>query len=278
VTGWRSPNQQSPFDFISIKYDHQNGKEIWNNLYSNGGNNIPYAMIIDDQNYIYVTGLQVGYSSVTIKYHPNGNREWIRIHPGAIGYSIALDIEKSVYITGGSSVFHPQIQSDIVTTKYDRNGYEAWSVSYSNGIRDIAYNIGIDQNWRIYVSGLTYNGSTGAYDGIIIKYDQSSARPLLLMSNINVEIPNEFMLHQNYPNPFNPVTKIKFSLPAGSVRYVSLKVFDINGREVATLVDRQLMPGIHEAELSGSSLASGTYFYRLRASEFTDIKKMILIK
>ncbi len=89
-------------------------------------------------------------------------------------------------------------------------------------------------------------------------------------------IPVEFSLSQNYPNPFNPVTTIKFGIPK-EVK-VTLKVYDILGKEVATIVNQKLEPGYYKYEWNGVPFASGVYFYRLDAESFVKIKKMVLIK
>jgi hypothetical protein len=85
-----------------------------------------------------------------------------------------------------------------------------------------------------------------------------------------------FVLNQNYPNPFNPTTCILYSV-AGS-GFVSLKVFDLLGREVATLVNEVKSPGLHQIEFNASNLASGVYFYRLNAGEFVQAKKLVLLR
>ncbi len=90
------------------------------------------------------------------------------------------------------------------------------------------------------------------------------------------EVPQQFQLHQNYPNPFNPATVISFQLPVRS--YVSLRVYDILGREVATLVNGIQDAGVHVATFDGTRLASGVYFYRLTASGKNQVKKMLLAK
>lgn len=88
--------------------------------------------------------------------------------------------------------------------------------------------------------------------------------------------PNEFNLEQNYPNPFNPVTTINWQSPVNS--WQTLKVYDILGREVATLVDEYKSAGKHSVEFNASSLSSGIYFYRLMAAKFSDVKKFVLLK
>lgn len=93
---------------------------------------------------------------------------------------------------------------------------------------------------------------------------------------ISTTIPDGYMLSQNYPNPFNPVTNIQFALP--NAGYVKLAVYDMNGKEVAVLVNGQLAAGTYKADYNASSLSSGVYFYKLTAKDFTATKKMILIK
>jgi Secretion system C-terminal sorting domain/CARDB len=91
-----------------------------------------------------------------------------------------------------------------------------------------------------------------------------------------VEIPNYFSLAQNYPNPFNPSTSIKFSVPKQT--NVTLKIYDVLGKEVATLVNEMKQPGFHTVDFNASDFASGIYFYRLDAGEFSSVKKMMLVK
>ncbi|MCW8803304.1 MAG: immune inhibitor A, partial [Ignavibacteriaceae bacterium] len=94
----------------------------------------------------------------------------------------------------------------------------------------------------------------------------------------------EFSLGQNYPNPFNPSTKIKYSIPsviaseAKQSQFVSLKVFDVLGNEVATIVNEEKPAGSYEVEFNSSGLSSGIYFYKLQAGSFIETKKMILLK
>jgi hypothetical protein len=91
------------------------------------------------------------------------------------------------------------------------------------------------------------------------------------------EIPKTYSLSQNYPNPFNPVTNIRFGLPKASV--VSLKVYDILGREVAELVKNEnLKAGSYLFDFDASNLPSGIYCYKFSAGDFSDVKKMVLVK
>ena len=89
-------------------------------------------------------------------------------------------------------------------------------------------------------------------------------------------LPENFSLQQNYPNPFNPSTLIEYSIPEQS--FVDLKVYDILGNEVATLVNEEQSAGVYRADFTGADLTSGIYFYQLQAGNFVETKKMILIK
>jgi len=98
---------------------------------------------------------------------------------------------------------------------------------------------------------------------------------------------NNYELSQNYPNPFNPTTTIQYTIPitlnspltkGGNTRWVTLKVYDILGNEIATLVNESKAPGIHEVTFKGDNLPSGVYIYRMTAGNYSTQKKMILLK
>jgi aminopeptidase N len=89
--------------------------------------------------------------------------------------------------------------------------------------------------------------------------------------------PLTFTLEQNYPNPFNPTTTIQFAIPVGTYNYTSLRVYDVLGREVATLVNDELNPGTYEVTWDASGQASGVYYYRLQTGGFTETKRLVLL-
>jgi hypothetical protein len=96
-----------------------------------------------------------------------------------------------------------------------------------------------------------------------------------LISNA-VVVPKEFKLEQNYPNPFNPTTTISFAIPKNAA--VSLKIFDVLGKEVKSLVNEEMSPGNYSVSFDGSNLSTGIYYYRLKAGEFSRVKKLLLAK
>jgi Secretion system C-terminal sorting domain len=97
-----------------------------------------------------------------------------------------------------------------------------------------------------------------------------------LQNEVLVGIPGEFNLKQNYPNPFNPTTKIDFDIPKDG--FVSLKVFDINGRELKTIVNEFKNSGYYTVDFNASSIPSGAYFYRLESGNFTATKTLVILK
>jgi len=97
-----------------------------------------------------------------------------------------------------------------------------------------------------------------------------------LSGDATVGVPKVFSLSQNYPNPFNPATSINFELPQNA--FVNLKVFDVTGKEVSSIVNQNLQAGYYSFKFDASTLSSGSYFYKIDAGSFTSMKKMILIK
>jgi hypothetical protein len=121
-------------------------------------------------------------------------------------------------------------------------------------------------------------------------YSKTITVDLTTITSVDDNIVYQFSLEQNYPNPFNPSTTIKFTVPTppnpspykgegAREGLVLLRVYDILGREVATLVNQKLKPGNHEVRFNASSLSSGMYFYKINVGEhFNSVKKMLLIK
>jgi len=135
--------------------------------------------------------------------------------------------------------------------------------------------------FKMLVSGTTL--ASVFLDWIVYKVSRET-QPILLdrMGDDTVDVvdeptlPASFKLFQNYPNPFNPATSIKYTV--SSIMNVRLTVYDILGREVAILVNEEKFPGSYEVKFNASHLSSGTYFYVLRAGNFSETKKMILMK
>ena len=135
----------------------------------------------------------------------------------------------------------------------------------------------------------TFSGSPSSAGSSIIKVtvtDNDSAKasctftlnvsPHTAINPKGEQIVNEYELFQNYPNPFNPNTKINFALPKQGL--VTLKIYDITGREIKTLVNEVKQAGYYTVDFNGSHLSSGVYFYKIQSGDFSSVKRMVLIK
>src|SRR4030095_943459 len=116
-------------------------------------------------------------------------------------------------------------------------------------------------------------GYISSWSGKVLKTTNGGIVPIKPISS---EVPDGFSLSQNYPNPFNPSSKIKFQI--SKLSNAKLIVFDVLGREVSTLVNEELKPGTYEAEWDAGNFSNGVYYYKLEAGDFTETKKMILVK
>ncbi|MDD8018978.1 MAG: T9SS type A sorting domain-containing protein, partial [Bacteroidota bacterium] len=152
-----------------------------------------------------------------------------------------------------------------------------------NGKPYFASDVYNDTTYQIAFYGGTANLSLTipAYGSAVLIVSDSAKKlvvPTLLGVNANNEktLPERFSLSQNYPNPFNPSTTINYQLPVNS--NVSLKVYDILGKEVITLVHQEQRAGTYSVKFAGEKLSTGIYFYRLQAGSFVQIKKMLLMK
>jgi hypothetical protein len=179
----------------------------------------------------------------------------------------------------------------IYLDKYDNVYISSWSPAPSKILR-------YDINFTLPVAIPINSGLSNPADIFINKAEDSLAVPnsgsntvtlhyiggISGINPVGSTIPETFSLEQNYPNPFNPVTKIRFEVPAFIIlsqmnkQEVKLTVYDVLGREIQTLVNEQLSAGTYEVDWNASAYPSGTYFYKLEAWDFTETKKMILVK
>ena len=137
------------------------------------------------------------------------------------------------------------------------------------------------RSFVINSSGVIFTGTDGS--GVYRSTDNGESwhqinEGLKITTSVEqtTELPSTFRLEQNYPNPFNPSTTIEFALAEGSD--VTLKVFDLTGKEVAILVNETLAPGTYKVTFEANKLPSAIYFYRIEADGFSQIKKLMLLK
>ncbi len=151
----------------------------------------------------------------------------------------------------------------------------------------------VDGRWRTFVDSSTYRMTSSAGERQVVamnnlRYNISTLEKsydliegkLSPISNVEDNstqyLEKDYILFDNYPNPFNSATQIKFSL--SKIEFISLKVFDVLGREVATILNEIKMPGVYKIDFDAGELSSGVYFYRLKAGDFLQTKRMLLLK
>ena len=219
-----------------------------------------------------------------------------------LGQTVSADGGNASYVwLGGNDMATEGVW--ILDGNNDGTGPQFWQGAVSGSTVDSLYsNWGTEpDNWQRRQDALAialtqwprssgYLGKAGQWNDLdqtgllyyIVEYDS-------LKSVVSVEdnklgiIPQEYVLEQNYPNPFNPITTIKFNIPIlGKVKNVlgnvALKVYDILGKEVATLVNEQKSAGSYEIQFDATNLSSGIYYYQLRAGSFEKTKKLLLMK
>ncbi len=189
----------------------------------------------------------------------------------------------SFYATGGSQQYIDSIQIWVNTTNTLPEGFTTkigtivWPLGSVYGhFTKYRYRLGQFSGQQVAVGFRYYVNMLSSEAGLAVQLDDIYIGPLVGVQNISSEIPGAYKLAQNFPNPFNPATSIAFDIPQNT--FVSLKVFDVLGREVKELVNEKLEPGSYKVNLDASRLSSGTYFYSLTTANFTQTKKMILVK
>ena len=162
---------------------------------------------------------------------------------------------------------------DIFIAKANKNGQKSWKKIMGGPFMDWGYSVlqNGDDSYTI-IGNTTYTFGT-EWNILLIKLAPDTGIVTVNYNSVTLE---NFLLSQNYPNPFNPSTTIRFTI--SELRFTTLKVYDLLGREIATLVNEEKPAGSYEVEFNGDGLPSGFYFYQLRAGNYIETKKMVLLK
>ncbi len=274
---WRTTNGGLNWDSTGL-YVPQVGSEAgWNNAIKVKGTNIWYGT--NNTKIYHTTNAGVSWSPGVTTFldsycmHFNdannglaGGETLNKTTNGGATYTLlsAPGTGNITGLSGANSTYYWYTRGDSLYAT--TNGGTNWSLAFVDtkglwGVDVATLNNGCGIGWAVGDSGK------------IIRINVDS---LVGISSNGNGIPNIYRLEQNYPNPFNPSTKIAYELPKAGL--VSMVVFDILGREVATLVNEVKPAGKYSVNFNASSLASGVYFYRITAGDFTESKKMLLIK
>ena len=224
-----------------------------------------------------------------IRYNPNGTLDNTFGKNGIVNIqsdssynvisSVAIQSDGKIVAAGSSgnnSTILRYNSDGTLDNNFGVNGIEITPIGNSKNTTKAML---LQSDGKIITAGSAFKGNYRVFS--LIRYNGDPVTGLNEKSGD--KIPTSFKLEQNYPNPFNPTTKIKYSIPdVGNADLRSLqttlKVYDILGKEVTTLVNQQQQPGNYEAEFNAGSLASGIYFYKMQAGSFFQTKKMLLLK
>ncbi len=251
LTGYNTRYYHQESSWIDNIYRTSNGGLNWDIVYSQPNDHLESFFFLS-QGYGYLAGFG------RVLETSNGGSNWIsHAFTNIAFYTVFFTDYNTGYVAGGQSGF-----TRIYRTT---NAGIDWNLSLN-------FNSGA-------LRSLTFPNVKTGYavgdNGVILKTTNSGVTPML---PISTEIPDHFSLSQNYPNPFNPSTKIRFEISGSSAAQTFISVYDILGREVATLVNEELKPGTYEVDWNASDFPSGVYFYKLETEYFTETKRMILLK
>ena len=190
---------------------------------------------------------------------------WVQVKGG---YADNLDVKISKTVNNQASAFTVTVAlyafPATADTSWSRKSIYLGSIS------------GLNNGDSVYI-GFREHVANNLTDGAIVNLDLVAGVGSIVSNGHNSGlVPTEYGIAQNYPNPFNPSTKIFYNLPKSG--NVSLKVYNVLGNEVATLVNEYKLAGTHQIDFNAGNLASGVYFYKILAGDFTQVKKMTLIK
>ncbi len=247
-TGW-APTRQDVISNEGRVYKTTNGGQNWiTNILPVSDENI-WASFFPDSNYGWL-----GMDSGIVLRTSNGGVNWIYQNlpiTERVNSFYFINSATGYAACGGGLIFK--------TT----NSGNLWS-QQNSGSSEFLKSVFFINNTTGWVSG---------GNGTILKTTTGGS---VAIQQISTTIPDKFYLEQNYPNPFNPATVISFQLPAAG--FVKLKVFDLLGREIANLVNENLSAGSCKYDFNASALPSGIYFYKLETENFSETKKMVLMK
>ena len=211
--------------------------------------------------YPYFINFNIGFcagSLGTILKTTNGGNTWSTLvsNTGNNIYVVSGVSENSIWAIGDSGLI-----------LHSTNGGLNWFNEYSKTGYDL-FGLEVINDTTAFIAG--DNGS------ILVTGYSEYITDIQVDDYIKTEIPTNFILYQNYPNPFNPSTKIKFAIAISD--HVTMKIFDVLGEEIETLIEEELSPGIYEINWNASALPTGVYFYRLQVGSFVQTKKTLVLK
>ncbi|GBD86792.1 hypothetical protein BMS3Abin03_00716 [bacterium BMS3Abin03] len=261
------------------------GDSLWAKSFGLSSNNDEgYSVRQTNDSGFIITGATYSFGAgnsdiLLLKTNANGDSLWFKTYGGSdadVGNSVRQTNNGGFIITGYTRSFGPCLY-DVYTIKTDENGDTVFTKTFWWGI---------SSNEQVAIGNSIRQTNDGGYIIVGTTEFLGADRVLLIKTNADGIVtaveqspnnkPEQFYLEQNYPNPFNPTTSIQYAV--SSRQFVSLKVYDVLGNEVATLVNEEKPAGTYEVNFDAGNLSSGVYLYQLRAGNFIQTMKMLLLK
>ena len=275
IVGWIFLDEQDIQSDVLLIKTNSFGDTLWTKVIGGEDNDIGFCVQETSDGYV-ISGQTKPegqpYDALLIKTDLYGEVVWSKTFGGErsdAAFSVEVS-ENSYFVTGTTNgIWWVSNAGDMWAFETNSSGDLLWENIYDIAVNDIAWCGIITSDGGYAMTGLVGYGFGG--DLWLAKLASAPSG-----SKDNPNAVTDYFLYQNYPNPFNPSTTINYSIP--DISYVTIKVFDVLGNEIETLVNEEKPAGSYEITWYAENLPSGVYFYRLQAGDFIQTKKMILMK
>ena len=275
-------NQNPTANIYFVKLDASGNEQWQNTLTSSATSEGSVIQSTSDGGYIvsgYTLDQTFGMQGYLVKVDDKGQEQWAKSYGGEhVDYfSSVVQTADNGYLAVGSINQYFSIQhtyDDIWLEKTDSQGNEQWRKRLGGALNDDGYDVIKTKEGGYAIIGIT--SSYSSVDKIYFTEMDIDSSATGVKETEGIAMPKQYSLSQNYPNPFNPSTTIRYQIPKSG--YVELKVYDLLGNEVKTLVNEDKPAGQYSVKFNANNLSSGVYFYRIVSGNYTSVKKMLLLK
>lgn len=284
LAGWTFSHGPGPIGNAWLVKIDTAGNQQWHSWF--GGTGVDRAHEVkqtSDGGYIltgYTSSSGAGLDDMLlVRTDSLGNLIWSKTFGGSgrdYGQSVIQTDVDGGFLVAGYTLSFGAGGEDMWLVRVDVNGNLVWQKTLGGSSADVAYSVQQTIDGGFIVAGYTLSFGAGVHDVWLVKIAPTGT----LVSNPEISV-SDFKIYQNFPNPFNPSTTISFDIPTSS--YVQLVIYNMLGQKVRTLVNQKLQHGSHSATWDGMTdtglqVPSGVYLYKLKSDNFSDTKKMILMK
>jgi hypothetical protein len=280
LAGWTFSYGPGPLGNAWLVKTDATGNQLWQKAF--GGSDVDRAhdlKQLDDGGYIltgYTSSSGAGlYDMLLIRTDSLGNEIWTKTFGGSgrdYGQSVLQIADDGGFLAAGYTLSYGMGSDDMWLVRTDVNGELLWHKTLGGSSSDVAFSVQQSFDGGFIVTGHTLSFGAGVHDVWLVKI---AAEELTAISGSDA-MAGGFVNLNNFPNPFNETTVIELSIP--QKEFVSLEVYDLNGRLIKTLLKGMVEKGTYQLNFEAGSLEGGIYFYKLKSKRFSEARKMILLK